>query len=441
MTDQTTDRRARYAKAMALHDGHPEWPTEYEDDERDYLRRADAAIKVADAERAVSPPVDRAALRDRIAALFRHPPGVERLGDATPGEIADAVLAVLPEPADRAAEWRAAADTVEAMNEGCSQAPPCTSCAAREDAADGLRDAARRMVDEAQQGDPDETDEQRADREETEREHAAGIHTHCGLTCEVELPTEHLRNFVIAKGYPGTKGALAELERRAAADAEAEAERQMAAVQRMRHVLEMEHVLGRTALEYRGLVLAALVGDEAAATETQADSTALLELVKDFLDPDPCAFDHHGYCQAHGYLGGEPMSCPHGRARKLLSDLDESAAGARQNGAQQTEPVAHQPRRGDQFEAWLKAQRDACFGHASSWAAVDGLLDQYRLHADTGTPLGEHVCDGRLAGDCDCLEQPAEPRCTCADAGGCFAPAGHYADCPAAGARQDGAQR
>ncbi|MEU7399974.1 hypothetical protein [Streptomyces sp. NPDC044948] len=64
-----------------------------------------------------------------------------------------------------------------------------------------------------------ETDEQRADREETERDHARGDHTHCGLTCETELPTEHLRNFVIAKGYPGTKGALAELERRAAAKA------------------------------------------------------------------------------------------------------------------------------------------------------------------------------------------------------------------------------
>ncbi|MFG2540630.1 hypothetical protein ACGFU4_35870 [Streptomyces sp. NPDC048511] len=35
-------------------------------------------------------------LRDRIAALFRHQPGAERLGDATPGEVADAVLAVLP---------------------------------------------------------------------------------------------------------------------------------------------------------------------------------------------------------------------------------------------------------------------------------------------------------------------------------------------------------
>lgn len=64
-----------------------------------------------------------------------------------------------------------------------------------------------------------ETDEQRADREETEREHAAGIHTHCGLTCEVDLPTEHLRNFIIAKGYPGTAGALDELLRRAATPA------------------------------------------------------------------------------------------------------------------------------------------------------------------------------------------------------------------------------
>lgn len=60
-----------------------------------------------------------------------------------------------------------------------------------------------------------ETDEERADREETEREHAAGIHAHCGVTCEVELPTEHLRNFVLAKGYPGTAGALDELLRRA----------------------------------------------------------------------------------------------------------------------------------------------------------------------------------------------------------------------------------
>ena len=77
-----------------------------------------------------------------------------------------------------------------------------------------LREQAREArQDPTQDG---ETDEQRADREETERDHAAGDHTYCGITCETELPTEHLRNFVIAKGYPGTKGALDELLRRAA---------------------------------------------------------------------------------------------------------------------------------------------------------------------------------------------------------------------------------
>lgn len=36
-----------------------------------------------------------ASRRELIAALFRHGPGEPRLGDATPGEIADAVLAAL----------------------------------------------------------------------------------------------------------------------------------------------------------------------------------------------------------------------------------------------------------------------------------------------------------------------------------------------------------
>ncbi|MER5213674.1 hypothetical protein ABT063_24660 [Streptomyces sp. NPDC002838] len=60
----------------------------------------------------------------------------------------------------------------------------------------------------------------------------------------------------------------------------------------------------------------------------------LAALVRDFLDPDPCSFDHHGYCQAHAAgFGGEPMSCPHGRARKLLTAMSERPAVARQDGA------------------------------------------------------------------------------------------------------------
>ncbi|MGX1221963.1 hypothetical protein [Streptomyces ambofaciens] len=109
------------------------------------------------------------------------------------------------------------------------------------------------------------------------------------------------------------------------------------ALQRIRTVLETEAVVGRTALEYRGLITAALMADETAATET-----------------------------------------------------------------------AHQPRRGDQFEAWLKAQRDEYEVESGpQWRALDEVLDTYRLHADTGTPLGEHVCEGQAVGDCECLEQPA----------------------------------
>jgi hypothetical protein len=55
------------------------------------------------------------------------------------------------------------------------------------------------------------------DRHETERAHAEGEHTFCGTECEVEYPSEQLRNFILAKGYPGTGRMLDELLRRAAA--------------------------------------------------------------------------------------------------------------------------------------------------------------------------------------------------------------------------------
>jgi hypothetical protein len=70
------------------------------------------------------------------------------------------------------------------------------------------------------------------------------------------------------------------------------------------------------------------------------------------------------------------------------------------------------PRRGDAFEAWLKTERDSYGSHAANdremYDILDNLLDQYRLHADMGVPLSGHVCEGRVAGDCECLEQPAD---------------------------------
>lgn len=56
----------------------------------------------------------------------------------------------------------------------------------------------------------------------------------------------------------------------------------------------------------------------------------------------------------------------------------------------------HRPERGDEIEAWIKAVRDGHLstgpdGRTEAWYALDDLLDDYRLHADTGTPMLEEV--------------------------------------------------
>lgn len=84
--------------------------------------------------------------------------------------------------------------------------------------------------------------------------------------------------------------------------------------------------------------------------------------------------------------------------RRLLAALTHSGPGY-------TLPV--HPARGDGFDVWLRGQRDRFedrYGYAPAWYAVDAVLDRYRLHADTGTPLTEHVCEGLVIGDCDCME-------------------------------------
>ena len=55
--------------------------------------------------------------------------------------------------------------------------------------------------------------------------------------------------------------------------------------------------------------------------------------------------------------------------------------------------MEHQPRRGDDVATWLKKWRDQFpkrnkNGFANErYQVLDDLLDDYRLHADTGTPL------------------------------------------------------
>lgn len=48
--------------------------------------------------------------------------------------------------------------------------------------------------------------------------------------------------------------------------------------------------------------------------------TVPAELLRSLVDKDDCWFDHHGGCQAHGFLSLEPgQLCPHEEAKQLLA--------------------------------------------------------------------------------------------------------------------------
>lgn len=65
----------------------------------------------------------------------------------------------------------------------------------------------------------------------------------------------------------------------------------------------------------------------AAHKDAVARAEQLAQLVRDLTDPDPCYFDHHGGCQAHGYLSLRPgEKCPHAEAKELLGSNETEAA-------------------------------------------------------------------------------------------------------------------
>lgn len=60
---------------------------------------------------------------------------------------------------------------------------------------------------------------------------------------------------------------------------------------------------------------------EAAAEQREQITQVLLDLV----DPDDCWFDHHGGCQAHGYLSLKPGElCPVAAAKRWIAAAAEA---------------------------------------------------------------------------------------------------------------------
>ncbi|PZT70157.1 hypothetical protein DN402_31555 [Streptomyces sp. SW4] len=101
------------------------------------------------------PPADRAALRQRIrlaiARQYLYEIGsgrtVDELDDAEFGTLADAVLAVLPEPADRAAVLHGAADHLARQADELWAPGRTAHTVMHADAAE-----LRRMADETEEG-------------------------------------------------------------------------------------------------------------------------------------------------------------------------------------------------------------------------------------------------------------------------------------------------
>ncbi len=58
----------------------------------------------------------------------------------------------------------------------------------------------------------------------------------------------------------------------------------------------------------------------AALAEQGEPADQVKQLLRDLTDPDDCSFDHHGGCQAHGYLSLQPGElCPHAEAKQLIA--------------------------------------------------------------------------------------------------------------------------
>lgn len=101
-----------------------------------------------------------------------------------------------------------------------------------------------------------------------------------------------------------------------------------------------------------------------------------------------------------------PWPCPDCRPAEFLAELanyepgsfgpyhKDAVRAARKVLDGEVACINHPPRRDDAVAAWIEARRDIYSRDDISWLALDDLLYQYELHADTGMPLDGTVTEG-----------------------------------------------
>lgn len=87
------------------------------------------------------------------------------------------------------------------------------------------------------------------------------------------------------------------------------------------HFLDCDHIEDHD--PYATAKAAELI-DLIVAAERERWTTVLADLT----DPDPCWFDHHGGCQAHGFISLRPgEKCPQAHAKELLAEAAIARGG------------------------------------------------------------------------------------------------------------------
>src|SRR5262249_18999095 len=107
--------------------------------------------------------------------------------------------------------------------------------------------------------------------------------------------------------------------------AEAETENQALDVEALTGILQGRAIRQTFPLGPSILITTAERDAIIAALERAEELEALMSC---FVDPDPCRFDHHGGCQAHGFLSLQPgEKCPQAELNELLAPAPTKGGG------------------------------------------------------------------------------------------------------------------